>query len=139
MSDHTPKDNRNPNFMNSLDQFFQQTFRQLPNQFWSQSIPVHVDEQRQQFVITADLPGVQKQQIELLTRYQSLIIRVDQHTEQTTIDEDTTAVSKQRSSSHRERRIPVPFSFSDDDIHAQFENGQLIVTIADKRKAIPIR
>lgn len=139
MSDHTPKDNRNPNFMNSIDHFFQHTFKQLPNQFWPQSIPIHVDEQRQQFVITADLPGVQKEQIELLTRYQSLIIRVDQHHEQTTIDENTTAVSKQQNSSRRERRIPVPFSFGDDDIHAQFENGQLKVTISDKRKTIPIR
>ncbi|UTR04652.1 Hsp20/alpha crystallin family protein [Alkalihalobacillus sp. LMS6] len=130
------KESGQVNLLGSIDHFFQQTFKHLPRAFSQAIIPVRVDETKESLIITADLPGIDKQAIHLRCRYQSLVLTVEQTDQLSTLDESGQTVSEQQSISIREREIPVPFLFSEEDIRAHYANGQLTVTIENKQKQI---
>lgn len=139
MSDNSPKNQGTTNFMASIDQFFQSTFKHFPTQLFGQAIPVRVKEESNEFIIEADLPGVKREQIELEAHHQALIIRLQNVDELMTLDEESNLISRQSSNIRKERVIPVPFPFQDHDIHAHYQDGLLRIKITGHRKTIAIK
>lgn len=140
MSEHFPrKPGGGYDFMASIDQFFQSAFRNFSTQLFGSSIPVRIKEEPDRFVIEAELTGIKKEQIELESLRQALIIRVRHKGEITTIDDETKLITKQHAISKSERAIPVPFPFTEEDIQAHYENGLLRIVIKGKRKTISIK
>ncbi|GAF23535.1 MULTISPECIES: Hsp20/alpha crystallin family protein [Shouchella] len=132
------KDRQQPNLLGSIDQFFQQTLNHLPRPFTQRIIPVRVEESVKAYTIIADLPGIEKNAIHLRSHYQSLMITIEEKEQVATLDEKGHTLSEQQSVSIRERSVPVPFSFSEADIHAHYANGQLTITIKKNEKPISI-
>ncbi|AIC94713.1 MULTISPECIES: Hsp20/alpha crystallin family protein [Shouchella] len=132
------RDRQQPNLLGSIDQFFQHTLSHLPRSFTEKIIPVKIEESAGTFTIIADLPGIEKKAIHLRSHYQSLMITIEEKEQMATLDEKGQTLSEQQSVSIRERSVPIPFSFSETDIHAHYTNGQLIITIKKNEKPILI-
>jgi len=81
--------------------------------------------------VTAELPGLEEKDIEILVNDDVLTIRGEKKAE---IDDKDRHFSE-RYYGRFERRIPLPFEVEDDRAEASFENGLLNVTLPKSPKA----
>ena len=101
-------------------------------------IPIRIDEKKDAFIIEAELPGVEKEQIVLDVNRRALRIRV-KHNEKSEYRNDEKKIVQEQVRSHvRERVIPLPFAVDEKQIQATYRNGLLRITIPNKRKRILI-
>ncbi|WP_100404205.1 Hsp20/alpha crystallin family protein [Bacillus solitudinis] len=143
MSEKHSKPRKLPNgyqdILRSIDDFFQQTYQQLQEYpLFNSPIPTRVIENKDVFIIEADLPGIDKNQIQLDIYRQSVRIRVHHHEEVQVNDEKLDVVQKQASSQVRERIIPIPFAVSENDVTATYRNGLLRIKLPNNRRNIEI-
>lgn len=118
--------------LRSIDHFFSQSTLFLP------PIPIRIDEQKDTFIIYAELPGIEKEQIQLDVYRQALRIRVHHKEEQIVHDENERVTKQQMSSQVRERYVPLPFLVDERQVHATYKNGLLRITIPYNKKKIYI-
>ena len=101
---------------------------------------VEVTETEKEVRISAELPGMDEKDVELLVSDDVLTIRGEKKEEV----EDKERHFSERYYGRFERRIPLPFDVEDDRAEASFQNGVLTVTLpklagADaKTKRIPV-
>lgn len=142
-SEKQPKPKKIPSgyrdILRSIDDFFQQTYQHLQDHpLFDPPIPVRVIEQSDLFIIEAELPGVDKKQIQLDIYRQSVRIRVN-HSEHVQVNnEKNEMIEKHDSMQIRERIIPIPFSIKEQDVKATYRNGLLKIKIPNKRQHIQI-
>jgi HSP20 family protein len=75
--------------------------------------------------ISAELPGLDEEDVEILVSDDVLTIRGEKKAE----TEDRERGFSERYYGHFERRIPLPFEVEEDKAEASFENGVLTVTL----------
>lgn len=107
----------------------------------TQGVPLDLVDEGDSYVITADLPGYQKEDIDVRLSGSSLMIRAEREKE--TDEEDGDFVRRERSSESVSRSVRLPERVSQDGTDATYKNGVLTVTIAkaespEEGESIPI-
>ena len=104
--------------------------------FW----PVHFENRRQllstdmvetkeAFVYTVDVPGVNKDQVNLSLNDDILVISADYNVDQKS-SEDSKFIWRERHTGHARKRISLPRNrYDPEGVKAKHENGVLVVTI----------
>ncbi|WP_254271208.1 Hsp20/alpha crystallin family protein [Haloarcula marina] len=81
-----------------------------------------------EFVVTADLPGFDKDELEVLITDQTLIIE-GEHSHETD-EESENYIHRERSQRSVSRRLRLPEPVDEDDVSASMDKGVLTVRIA---------
>ena len=93
---------------------------------------VDVADRGEEFVVTVDLPGYQKEDIDLTLQGDHLRIRAEreQETEQTDESEgEGRYIRKERSRRSVNRTVTVPEEVDEENVSADYRNGVLTVTL----------
>jgi HSP20 family protein len=94
---------------------------------------IDVEETEQSYVVSAELPGLTKQDIELNLRENALTISGEKRAERN--EEKAGRRYAERSYGRFERTIPFPTEVDADHVDASFRNGVLTVTLPKNEKA----
>ncbi|OVE83699.1 Hsp20/alpha crystallin family protein [Natronolimnobius baerhuensis] len=105
------------------------------------SVPVDVADTADEFVVTADLPGYETDDIELTLSEGTLRLEASREDELEFTDGDY--IRRERSRKTANRRIRLPEPVEEDEISAGYENGVLTVRLpkvvgGDESKEIDI-
>jgi HSP20 family protein len=121
-----------------IDRAFESFGRALPSPTWGReaAMPrVNVTRNEKALTVTAELPGVELKDVELLVDGDMLTIKGEKTSER----EDKTAERQLYECTHGafSRTIPLPFDADPKAVSADFKNGVLKVTIAVPADAQP--
>lgn len=86
-----------------------------------------VEDAEDAIVISAELPGLGKDDVKLTVDHDVLVIRGEKREEKT--EEEKGYYRTERSYGHFERRVPLPVEVKVDAVDARFEKGVLKVTL----------
>lgn len=121
--------------LQSIDAFFQDTVNYLRP---PRLIPVYQYETNTYYIIEAELPGVNKEQISLDIYHNFIKITVQSEE----ILQETDDKNKTYKQNHRfekaERVVQIPFVVNESEVKAQLTNGILKIKIPNNRKPIQI-
>lgn len=111
-------------FLQSIDELFERSFPPFQSSFH-----VKTSETDSHYVVSAELPGVNKEQIgiEIMDRY--LTINVQSQEEITEEDDKRKTFRKQQSWQKLTRTIPFPQPINEKNVKASYENGLLQITV----------
>jgi HSP20 family protein len=113
-----------------LDDIDWPTFDSRPTRSYT---PVDVEEKEDQYVITADVPGVEKKDIKVSVEDGVLTIKTEKADKN---EEDTKGYKHyERSSGNIQRTFKITDSLDADSISASCKNGVLTVSVPKKEKA----
>ncbi|WP_312910757.1 Hsp20/alpha crystallin family protein [Natronosalvus caseinilyticus] len=91
------------------------------------SVAVDVADHRDEYVVTADLPGFETEDIELTLVEGTLRLEAEQETDRT--DEHDRYLRRERSHKSVSRRLHLPEPVDEESITATYNNGVLTVTL----------
>lgn len=115
------KPENNNNLMQKIDDFFDQA----RNSFGK--IPVDVYETDEEWFVTADLPGIKKEQLDLKLMANEITIKIRHQEEQETTNDKQKYHYIERKVQQNQRTIRLPFPVNRKTTSATFRNGQLII------------
>lgn len=122
----------------AFERFFGEADADQSNVVTSQWTPrVDIKEEPQRFVIFADIPGVDPQQIEIHMDKGILTIRGERATESREEGEKYSRIERSRGTSYR--RFALPDSANPDAIEARGHHGVLEISIPKKPETTPRR
>ena len=113
------------NFNNMLDGFFGDTWSPTEN-FSRDTFKIDVQDSEKEYLIEADLPGVNKEEVNLEMRENTLSIQVSR--EEQSEENSNNYVHKERRYSSMSRSVYLKDVVTD-EIDAKLENGVLTVTV----------
>lgn len=90
---------------------------------------VDVADRGEEFLVTADLPGYDTEDIELTLADDTLRIEADREIESEETDEDERYIRRERRRRSVSRSITLPDAVDAEDVTASYNNGVLTVTI----------
>lgn len=93
---------------------------------------IDVADHGEEFVVTADLPGYQKEDIEVTLRGEQLQIRAEREEASEESDGDGQEgqyIRKERRHKSVSRSVSLPEEVEEDSVSAQYQNGVLTVTL----------
>jgi len=126
-------------FQREMDQVLQRFLGEVPegagNGLTAWAPRVDVEENDKQFLIKADLPGVDPKDVEITVAENSLILRGQKKEEREEKKKDYRMVERFEGQFYRE--IPLPRGVDTDKIQATTANGVLTITIPKKAEAQP--
>lgn len=98
---------------------------------------INVVENHKHLVVTAELPGLEENDIEVELTPNALVLRGEKSEE--TLEEDDNWYRKERTFGSFERSIPLPWKSSEEpgEAKAKFKNGLLKVTVDRPADAVP--
>ena len=138
---------RNP--IDEIEQLFERMSRQFEEgdlSFGVQSVAIDLEERPEEFVLTADLPGYDREEIELSIAEDTLRLSAE-HEESTEesheeATEERTYVRKERRRRTVSRSVTLPEPIDEEAASATYTNGVLTVTLprvgAEESKTIDI-
>lgn len=92
---------------------------------------VEISETEKEIRVTAEIPGMEEKDIEVLLDEGILTLRGEKHAE----TDDKERQFSERFYGRFERRIPIGFEIEEDKVAADFRNGVLFVTLPKSEKA----
>jgi HSP20 family protein len=98
------------------------------SEFVSSSVRVDLEDRDDEFVLTAELPGFEKDDIDVRVTDRTLRLEVE-HAEETEEEEEGEYVRRERHRASVARSISLPEAVEADDISATFNNGVLTVQL----------
>jgi HSP20 family protein len=137
---HLPREARDPlvTLHREMNRLFDDVWRQFDTPNISDSLEtlgnwpsVELNEGDKDVVLTAELPGMDEKDIEILFVDQSLVIRGERRAER----QDANQHMSERYYGRFERRIPLTSEIEADKAKAIFRNGVLTVTLPKTAKA----
>jgi len=113
---------------NYMEHMFR-TFPALENRFGTETFSPLTDvvEEDEKVIVTTDLPGVERENVELNLRDNVLVISTEKGKEEETEKEGY--LRKERSFMRYYREIPLPDGVTEEGANAQLKNGVLTVTL----------
>ncbi|MFB6142183.1 MAG: Hsp20/alpha crystallin family protein [Halorientalis sp.] len=93
----------------------------------SHTAAVDVAERDDEFVVTCDLPGFDRDNIDLRVTDHTLHVHAEHESEQEVEDEEY--LHRERTRRDVSRSIPLPEDIDEEDVSATFEDGVLTVTL----------
>lgn len=132
---------RNP--FDDIEQMLTRMSRQFegfePESF-TESVPIDIEDTGDSFVLTADLPGYQSDDIDVELAGESVTISATRDEE--TEDERERYVRRERRRRSVTRSVRLPGAVDDAETEAEFNNGVLTVTFpkrdVDNGRSIPV-
>jgi HSP20 family protein len=109
-------------FLQSIDDFFNSPFP-------SGAFPVEVRETENEYVISAELPGVKKEQIRLNILSNHLIISIENKEEHTKEDLNNHFLQRKISQQRLSRTITLPVAINEKMVKASYRDGLLTIRI----------
>jgi HSP20 family protein len=109
--------------LQSIDDFFTSS----ANPFGS--FPVEMTETEDHYVVTAELPGVNKEQIKLDVFPQYITISVTNKEIYTEENEQRQTIRRKQSMGKSSRTVPFPRVVKEKDVKASYKNGLLTVKV----------
>ncbi len=104
-------------------------------QFGGGGASIDVADRGDEFVVTADLPGYQKEDIDLTLQGDRLSIRAERERETEQTDEgEGRYIRKERRHESVNRTVTIPEEVDEENVSADYRNGVLTVTLP-KRSA----
>lgn len=97
----------------------------------AEPMAVDVAERDDEFVVTAETPGFDREDLELTLSDQSL--RITANREESTDENDETYIRRERSRRSMSRTVPLPEEVDESGASAEFNNGVLTVTLPKRR------
>lgn len=94
-------------------------------------VPVDVADEGDAFVVTADLPGYAKEEIDLQLRDDTLLVSAEHETSEATEAERDTVqyIRRERRAEAAKRTVTLPEDVLEDEVSASYANGVLTVTL----------
>ncbi|HHY72066.1 MAG TPA: Hsp20/alpha crystallin family protein [Bacillus bacterium] len=114
-----------------LEEFFENPWP------WSKVFDVDVKENEKSITIQADLPGFNKEEIEIGIDDYSLTIKASRSEEKE--EKGEKYYKQERTYGKVERTIPLPAEVIVDSSKAKYENGVLNITLEKKNPSLPER
>jgi HSP20 family molecular chaperone IbpA len=114
-------------FLQTMDDFFRNPFPFQP------SFHVEVRETAEEHIITAELPGIKREQIQLdvLDNYVTITVKSQ---ELFTEEDDNQRIVKRRQSMQRSSRtIPLPQPIAENKVKASYQNGLLKIRVPKQK------
>lgn len=115
-----------------LGEDFLSPFRLLDEEFFRrplQALPkMDMEEADGNIIVTADLPGMEKEDIDVKVKDGALVIR-GVHTEEKEEDRKKKYYFKERTRREFYREIPLPTTVDKSSVHAKLQKGTLTVTL----------
>ena len=127
----------------ALDKLFDQTWEGWPEgRMNGNTLALDVDETNDNFVVTADLPGINPENIEVTVHDDMLTINAEMP-ERTVEHESGKALVRERRYGRFSRSLRLPHSVNSEGVVADFREGTLTLTLPKaenaKVKTIPVR
>ena len=124
-------------FQNEINRFYDDSFvrREHAERHWSPAVDVR--EEADRYLIEADVPGVDPNDIEITAAAGVLIIKGTRSAESSESQDGFKQVERVRGSFYR--RFALPEGVDESGIEAKTENGVLRVTVPKQEKAEPRR
>lgn len=129
--------------MKSMNQFFNEKpvrgFLQTMDEFFRNPFPFHspfhvdVRETAEEHIITAELPGVKREQIQLDVLDNYVTISVQSHEILTEEDENQKMIKKRQSMQRSSRTIPLPQTITESKVKASYQNGLLKIRVPKQK------
>lgn len=91
------------------------------------SVAVDVEEREDAFVVTADVPGYETEDIDVTLSDRTL--RVSAEREEETAEEEVDYLRRERRATSAERSVRLPSAVEEDGITATYDKGVLTVTL----------
>jgi HSP20 family protein len=111
--------------LENIDEFFKNPFSNL-------SFPVELVESKTEYIVTAELPGIQKNQIQIDTIGNQLTISINNHEELTENDEINHVYRRRHSIQKSSRSITLPVPINEKQVKATYKDGLLQIRIPRK-------
>lgn len=108
--------------LQSIDEFFRTPFPQF-------TFAVEVTETVRDHIILAELPGVNREQIQIDVLGNALTISILNNEELSETDETRQRIRKSQTTSRTSRTLSLPFPINEKAVKASYKNGLLEVTI----------
>ncbi|PLT28373.1 Hsp20/alpha crystallin family protein [Peribacillus deserti] len=108
--------------LQSMDELFTLSFSE-------RSFPLEVQEADEHYLVTAKLPGISRQQIDIEMLKQSLIITVTHHAELEKKNDKTTSIHREQSLKKLSRTVSFHKPINEKDITANHKDGLLVIII----------
>ncbi len=124
----------NPALRNEFDRFFENAFRPTNN---GSSLPLDVVETEDAYTVTASVPGVDADAIEILLEDDVLSIKGEFSAED--VSEDATIHLRERRTGHFGRKLRFPVTVNAEAIEASYENGVLTLIVPKAEEVKPKR
>jgi HSP20 family protein len=100
-----------------------------------QAVSMDVAEQDEEYVVTADLPGYEKEDIDLSISDRTLRVGVDREESTDESDEDGTYIRRERRRQSVSRTITLPEEVDEEEASAAYNNGVLTVTLPKRDRS----
>ena len=100
-----------------------------------QSVSMDVAEQDEKYVVTADLPGYEKADIDLSIADRTLRVSASREEGTDESDEEGTYLRRERRRQSVSRAITLPEEVAEDDASAAYNNGVLTVTLPKRDRS----
>ena len=113
-----------------IEQLFDRMSRQFegsPFAAAAGAVAVDVEERDDSFVVTADVPGFDKDDIDVTLAERTLRIRAD--SEEETEEAEGDYLRRERRATSAERSVTLPSAVEEEGISATYKNGVLTVTL----------
>ncbi|MBN6888468.1 HSP20 family protein [Cytobacillus horneckiae] len=111
------------NFLQTMDDFFKNPFP------FSTSFHVELNETPDEYVILAELPGINREQIQIDVINNYVKITVNSLNVINTEDENRQVTKRKESYQQSTRTVPLPFQINEKKIKASHENGLLTIKV----------
>jgi HSP20 family protein len=118
--------------LESIDEFFKNPLTHL-------SFPIELTETNKEYIITAELPGIKKEQIQIDTTGNQITISIKNMEELAEIDEINHSYRRRHSIQKSSRSVNLPIPIDEKQVRASYKDGLLQIRIPRKTgKSIPI-
>lgn len=108
--------------LESIDEFFKNPFANL-------SFPIDVAETKHEYIITAELPGIKREQIQIETIGNQLIISIN-NSDELLEEDNTNQIYRRRHSIQRSSRsVNLPVPINEKLVKATYKDGLLQIKI----------
>ena len=120
---------RGDNPFQDIEQLFDRMSREFGGGAFAaaSSVAVDVEERDDEFVVTADVPGFAKEDIEVTLADRTLRIQAERESE--TQEREADYLRRERQTTSASRSVQLPGDVEEDGITATYKNGVLTVTL----------
>lgn len=119
----------------AMDRLFEDTWRDIRESGIRGHLAVDVDENDDNYVVKADIPGVNAEDIHVNLHDNTLTIDVE--VQQPEVDENTKTLAQERFYGRLSRSFTLPHQVNAEDVEAEYNDGVLTLTLPKAEEAKP--
>lgn len=120
------------NQFSDLEQLMESLFGQVPALSGNgRSFPIDIEESDDEYIITADLAGVEKKDVNVTLQDRMLTVQISQEQEREA--EEKNFICRERTSGTASRVVVLPQAASEESVDANLKDGVLTITVQKEK------